>query len=85
MVKPPNKWKHIDVVLEIDGKVIDTKVTSHVTFKSIYTRLLREGQTQRLPWALFISRSNYKKPRVINSGWGQDRDRNGKFTKVIYT
>lgn len=73
---------YIDVVLEIDGKEITKQIASHTTFQDIFKRLQREGQTQRLPWAIFISKSNYLKPRVINSGFWQDRDRNGRFIKT---
>lgn len=81
MVTPPRKWQYIDIVLEIDGKEITKQIASHVTFQDIYKRILYEGQTQRLPWAIFISKSDYRKPRIINSGFWQDRDRHGKFIK----
>lgn len=82
MVRPPKKWEYTDVVLEIDGVEVTKQIASKVTFKDIYKRILYEGQMQRLPWAIFISRSNYRKPRVINSGINQDRDRNGRFIKT---
>jgi len=82
MATPPKKWLYIDVVLEIDEKVVSKQIASHMTFQDIYNRILREGQTQRLPWAIFISKSNYKKPGIINSGFWQDRDKDGKFIKI---
>jgi len=85
MVKPPTKWKYITIELEIDGVIVSYKVASHVTFDKMYQNILYEGQTQRLPWAIFILRSYYRKPRIINSGFWQDRDRNGRFMKVKYS
>lgn len=85
MVTPPKKWIYIEVVLEIDEKEVTKQIASQKSFQDILKRLQREGQTQRLPWAIFISKSNYIKPRVINSGFWQDRDRNGRFVKQLQT
>ena len=82
MVVPPKKWLYIDIVLEIDGKETSKQIASQKTFQDIYKRILYEGQTQRLPWAIFISKSYYIKPRIINSGFWQDRDTNGRFIKT---
>lgn len=81
MIKPPRKWTYIFIELEIDGVVIESNTATQVTFEKIYNKLLYEGQTQRLPWAIFISKSYYRKPRIINSGINQDRDSNGIFIK----
>jgi hypothetical protein len=82
MVTPPKKWLYIDIVLEIDGVEVNKRIASQVTFQDVYKRILYEGQTQRLPWAIFISKSSYIKPRIINSGFCQDRDRYGRFIKT---
>lgn len=81
MAIPPKKWAYVDIVLEIDGREVSKQIASHVTFQDIYKRTLYEGQTQRLPWAIFISKSTYIKPKV-NSGFWQDRDRRGRFIKT---
>lgn len=85
MVTPPKKWIYIEVVLEIDEKEVTKQIASHTTFQDIFKRLQREGQTQRLPWAIFISKSNYLKPRVIPDVRWQKRDSNGKFLKTLQT
>jgi hypothetical protein len=82
MAKPPKKWQYILIELEIDERVIDTRIASQSTFDYMYNYLLRSGQTQSLPWTLFISKYNHVKPRVINSGICQDRDRHGRFIKI---
>lgn len=82
MVAPPRKWLYIDVVLEIDGKEITRQIASRVTFQDIYKRVLYESQTQRLPWAIFISKSTYERHIVINSGLLKERDRYGRFIKT---
>lgn len=82
MVKPPRKWEYIKIELEIDGKVIDVRIASQSTFDRMYHDLLRQGQTQRLPWDTFISKANYIKPRkYLNNSW-QKRDAFGKFIKT---
>lgn len=79
MIRPPNKWNYISIDLEIDGIVVDTRITSQFTFEKTYNRLLREGQTQMLPWSIFISRHYFKKPTVIDY---RDRDSKGRFIKT---
>lgn len=82
MVTPPKKWEYILIELEIDGKVIDSRIASHSTFEGFYKHLLRIGQLQTLPWALFISKSNYLKPRVYLDNRWQLRNKNGRFIKA---
>lgn len=79
MVKPPKKWAYIIIELEIDSVVVESKVATQVTFEKTYNNLLYEGQTQRLPWAIFISLFYYKKPTVIDY---RDRDKNGRYIKT---
>lgn len=79
MVTPPKKWTYILIVLEIDDVVVESKVATRVTFSKTYNNLLYEGQTQRLPWAIFISLYYYKKPTVIDY---RDRDNNGRYIKT---
>jgi len=80
-VKPPHKWKFINIDLEIDETVVKQAVSAHCTFNSTYKALLREAQNQRLPWAIFISRSTYKNHWVKNPDY-YDRDRYGRFIKT---
>lgn len=75
---PPKKWKFILIELEIDEVAVASSIASHLTFNHIYDSLLYEGQTQRLPWAIFISRSSYKDSRKI-SGDFFDHDENGRL------
>lgn len=81
MVKPPSKWKFICIELEIDGKVVESVTAAKCTFEIMYKALLRDGQNQRLPWALFISKSIYQKHREVNIEDRYHRDKNGKFAK----
>lgn len=79
MVKPPKSWIYIEIQLEIDGVVVESKVATQFTFDKIYAPILYEGQTQQLPWAIFILKFYYQRPKVIGA-W-RDRDRSGKFIK----
>lgn len=79
MVKPPRTWEYILIELEIDGKVIDSRIASRFLFNSLYNSLLTEAQTQTLPWAIFISKFYYTKPKVFD---GRDRDENGRYIKT---
>ncbi len=82
MIKIPSGWEYILIDLEIDEKIVDSRIASRGTFYLFYKILLKEGQTQRLPWAIFIKKAKYKKgiPQ-INNTW-QPRDRKGKFIKI---
>lgn len=80
-VKPPRKWKFINIELEIDGSIVEQVVAAHYTFDSMYKSLRRKGQNQRLPWAIFISRSTYKNHWVKNPDY-YNRDRYGRFIKT---
>lgn len=79
MVKPPKKWTYILIELEIDGVVVESKVATQVTFEKTYKNILYEGQTQRLPWAIFISQFYYKNPTAIDY---RERDKNGRYLKT---
>lgn len=81
MVKPPSRWKFICIELEIDGRVIESVTASKYTFDSLYISLLRDGQTQRLPWAIFISMSSYQKHREVDVNDRYHRDKKGRFAK----
>jgi hypothetical protein len=54
MVKPPKSWIYIEIILEIDGVVVESKVATQVTFDKTCANVLYEAQTQRLPWAIYI-------------------------------
>lgn len=82
MIKPPLKWAYTLIELEIDGKVIDNRIAPLAHFDRMYNDLLRQGQTQRLPWAIFISKSNYQKPRKYYNNYWQKRDNKGRFLKT---
>lgn len=81
MIKPPKKWVYIEIELEIDGVVVDSKVSTQFTFDKNYNRLLREAQTQTLPWSIFILRFYYRQPTPARFISYRDRDKNGRFIK----
>lgn len=81
MITPPKKWQYILIELEIDGKVIDSRIASHLTFDGFYKHLRRIGQLQTLPWGVYVSKSNYLKPRTYLDNRWQERDKQGRFLK----
>lgn len=81
-VKAPRKWKFILIELEIDGKVVSNVIATQYKFQSAYNPILREGQTQRLPWAIYISKTTYYKAIESKSEFFQDRGKNGRFIKI---
>ena len=63
MIKPPPKsWEYILIELEIDEKAVDSRIASQGTYKKFISYLIKEGQTQTLPWAVVISQ--YKKHKA---------------------
>jgi len=80
MVKPPKKWIYIEIQLEIDGCVVESKVATQTTFDKIYASVLYEAQTQRLPWVIYLLKFYYQRPKTITI-W-RDRDNSGRFIKT---
>lgn len=65
MIKPPpSSWEYILIELEIDGRMVDSRIASHGTYNKYVSFLINEGQTQRLPWSVIISRSTHNMPEL---------------------
>lgn len=83
MIKPPPRtWEYILIELEIDEKVVDSRIASQGTYKKFISYLIEEGQTQRLPWAVIISQSKHRKPKPQLDNTWQERDKLGRFIKT---
>lgn len=70
MIKPPpGNWEHVLIELEIDGKVVDSRIANNGTYERMLKFLVSVGEAQSLPWAVFISKQEFKfnkKHRLIN-------------------
>lgn len=53
MAKHPN-WKRIVLELEINGRVETSRIAHTSTFDKYLKDLRAIGESQRLPWAIFI-------------------------------
>lgn len=70
MIKPPPvNWEYVLIELEIDGNVVDSRIANHGTYERMLTFLIAVGEAQSFPWAVFISKQEFKlnkKHRLID-------------------